>query len=120
MDKCLRFDLDHPPCKTFGEIGANSSRNLYPHFWDLLLRAITWNIWLERNACIFTSSCSSTATIIVKISHMVLMWLNAVPDSKRAKLEESISKIKRSLEFLSTRDVELGVPSEHTSSLGDI
>ncbi|XP_039122029.1 uncharacterized protein LOC120258642 [Dioscorea cayenensis subsp. rotundata] len=43
-----------------------------------------------------------------------------VPDSKRAKLEEPISKIKRSLEFLSTKDVELGVSSEHTSSLGDI
>lgn len=88
-------------------------------FCDLRLRAITWNNWIEINACIFTSTCSPTATIIVKIVHMVLMWLNAVPDSKKAKLEEPMGKLKRSLEFLTSRDTELSAPVESITSQGE-
>lgn len=89
-------------------------------FWDLLLRAIKWNIWLERNAHIFTSTCASTIIIIIKNVHMILMWMNAAPDSKRAKLDEPMRKIKRILEFLTSRDAELGVPPKHTTSPSDV
>lgn len=79
--------------------------------WDMLIRAIIWNIWLERNARIFNFTCASSNSIVAKIVHMVLLWFNAVPDSKRAKLEEPMQKIKRSLEFHITREA-ISVPPE--------
>ncbi|XP_039129139.1 WUSCHEL-related homeobox 3-like [Dioscorea cayenensis subsp. rotundata] len=39
-------------------------------------------------------------------------------NSKKAKLVEPMKKIKRSLEFLTSRDAELGVPPEHVPSPG--
>lgn len=63
----------------------------------------------------FSSTCAPTASIIVKIVHMVLLWMNAAPEAKRAKMEEAMKKIKRSLEFLTTRDAE-PVPLESPSS----
>ncbi|XP_039114040.1 uncharacterized protein LOC120249550 [Dioscorea cayenensis subsp. rotundata] len=80
------------------------SKNLFP-FWDLLVRAINWNIWLERNARIFNSNCLSTVAIIFKINCMIISWYDAAPEAKKAKLEDPVSKIKRSLEFLSSADV---------------
>lgn len=63
-----------------------------------------------------SSSCAATVTIIIKIVHMVLLWSNAVPDSKRAKLDEPLKTVKRSLEFLTSRDMEC-VPSVPPSPL---
>ncbi|XP_039113709.1 uncharacterized protein LOC120249266 [Dioscorea cayenensis subsp. rotundata] len=80
--------------------------------WDLLLRAVTWNIWLERNAPIFDCACSSATSIIIKIIHLVLMWINAAPDSKKAKLEEPSGKLRRSLDFLFSHDLEQGAQSD--------
>lgn len=45
--------------------------------WDMLIRAIIWNIWLERNARIFNFTCASSNSIVAKIVHMVLLWFNA-------------------------------------------
>ncbi|XP_039145713.1 uncharacterized protein LOC120282947 [Dioscorea cayenensis subsp. rotundata] len=98
----------------------NNIKRPLSFFWDLLARAITWNIWIERNARIFSSSCASIASLIVKIIHMFLIWLNAAPDSKRAKLEEPIKKIKRSLEFVTGRDVGHHVPPEASSYPGEV
>lgn len=41
-----------------------------------------------------------SSSIILKIDHMILLWLNAVPDSKMARLEEPAEKVRRSLEGL--------------------
>lgn len=59
-------------------------------FWDLLLvKAITLNIWLERNAYMFTSICLSTGLIIQKIDRMILIWFSTAPKAKKIKnLEE--------------------------------
>ncbi|XP_039118577.1 uncharacterized protein LOC120254543 [Dioscorea cayenensis subsp. rotundata] len=116
------FDVRSNP-SSMRDLWGNWRKNIkrpLSTFWDLLIRAITWNIWIERNARIFSSSCASNATIIVKIVHMLLMWLNAVPEAKRAKLEEPIKKIKKSLEFVATREVELNAPPEHISSTGEV
>lgn len=74
-------------------------------FWDSLVKSIMWNIWIERNALIFSYNCLPTIFIIMKIERVLLLWLNAALDSKKAKLEEPTMKIKRSLEFLSSRKV---------------
>lgn len=73
---------------------------------------------LKRNAHIFTSICLSTGSIIIKIDRMLLLWFNAALDSKKEKLEESMSNIKRSLDFLTTRDMVQDAPSSRPSSLG--
>lgn len=78
------------------------------------MRTITWNIWFERNVCIFTSTCLSTDSIIMKIDCMLLLWLIVAPNLKKVKLEELMSKIKRSLEFLTTTEA---VPNEHWCAL---
>lgn len=46
---------------------------------DLLTKAITWNIWLKRNERIFNSKSLHVHSICVKIDHMILFWLCAVP-----------------------------------------
>lgn len=76
-------------------------------FWDLLVKSIMWNIWIKRNARIFNFNCLPTVSNIMKIEHMLLSWLNAAPDSKKTKVEEPTMKIKRSLEFLSSRGLAL-------------
>lgn len=87
------------------------------YLWDLLARAITWTIWIERNARIFNSICCPTVTIIVKIEHMLLLWLSVAPDSKKARLEEPMAKVKWSLEFLSSSDPTPSVPPESPPTL---
>ena len=75
---------------------------------DMLIRAISWNIWLERNERIFSAKFRPLSTIIMKIDHMLLLWLSALPVRKRAKFEDSISSIRRSLEFIGSRTETAG------------
>lgn len=56
----------------WGDWRKNIKKSLI-FLWDLLTRAITWNLWLERNACIFSCICNPTVTIISKIAHMLLL-----------------------------------------------
>lgn len=83
-------------------------------FWNLFLKAVMWNILIGRNNRIFTATCFTIDTIIVKIIHMVLMWMNAVPESKKPKLEHPMGKSRgvwsSSLHEMRTR-VSLGRPS---------
>ncbi|XP_039134190.1 uncharacterized protein LOC120271576 [Dioscorea cayenensis subsp. rotundata] len=88
--------------------------------WDLLLKAITWVIWLERNARIFTASCLLTVALILKIEHLVLSWFSAAPESKRAKLEDPMAKVKRSLEYLSSSDAIPVAPAERSPPPGEM
>lgn len=67
---------------------------------DLIIRALMWNIWLERNARIFRDTYSACKSVLCKCIHMFLLWLNAVPDKKKPRLEDSAVSAKRSLDFL--------------------
>lgn len=58
----------------------------------------------------FNFICLSSDSIILKIARILIVWLTAAPVSKKAKLEELTLKIKRSLEFLSAKDVVLNAP----------
>ena len=39
-------------------------------------------------------------SIIIKINHMFILWVSTVLETKRLKLENSISTAKKSFEFL--------------------
>lgn len=66
---------------------------------EIIIRIITWNIWLERNARIFNNKYSSLHTIIVKAIYMMILWIDEAPESKKARLEGSVMTGNRSLEF---------------------
>lgn len=83
------------------------------------MRAINWNIWLERNARIFNSNCLSADSIIIKIDRMILSWYNAAPEAKKAKLDDPMTKIKRSLDFIVTRDSAVDAPLSRPPSPGE-
>lgn len=68
---------------------------------DLLAKSLLWNVCLEKNAHIFRNIHSLHFAVILKAIHMFLAWVNAVPKSKRAKLEGSVLAARRRLEFLS-------------------
>lgn len=100
----------------WGDWRKHLKKPLIP-FWDWLTRAIIWNIWLERNNRIFSAICLSTIAIISKIVHMIQLWFVAAPDSKKARLEEPMAKVNRSLEFHSSRDPGPCVPPENAPLL---
>jgi len=98
--------VNHLPV-SLGELWGEWRRKLTKPslpFWDLLVKAINWNIWLERNARIFNFNCLSSDTIILKIIRMLMSWYFAAPESKKAKIEDSVTKIRRNLDFLVPRD----------------
>ncbi|XP_039136892.1 uncharacterized protein LOC120274393 [Dioscorea cayenensis subsp. rotundata] len=66
----------------------------------LISRALLWNVWLERNARIFRESFSAHSIILRKIIHMFLLWVDAVPESKKARFNEPTATAKHSLDFL--------------------
>ncbi|XP_039123625.1 uncharacterized protein LOC120260253 [Dioscorea cayenensis subsp. rotundata] len=53
-------------------------KSLLP-FWDLLVRAINRNIWLKRNARIFTANCLSITTRFLKLSVWFFLWFSRTP-----------------------------------------
>lgn len=55
---------------------------------------------MERNARIFHNSFSDYPAVIVKIILMILSWIDAAPDVKKARLENPAATAKRSLDFL--------------------
>lgn len=71
--------------------------------WDLISRAIVWNIWLERNIRVFQLLALLFNTVIIKIAHMLLSWCSTILDSHQQTLSEASERIKRSLNFMSTR-----------------
>lgn len=65
-----------------------------------------------RNDCIFNANILPAHTLILKIYQMLLSYFSTVAKGSKVKLEDSISAIKRSLEFLSPRVEESnGAPS---------
>lgn len=112
LEACL------PRLRTCGAHGEKNIKKPLIFLWDLIARAITWNIWIERNARIFNSTCIPIVSIIVKIEHVILLWMSTAPDSKKARLEEPLAKVKRSLEFLSSADPTPSVPPESLRNTG--
>lgn len=45
----------------------------------LIARAIIWLLWLGRNDCIFNSTSLSLYSLRLKICHIFLSWVDAVP-----------------------------------------
>lgn len=70
--------------------------------WDLLSRAIFWNLWLERNHHIFELHSLTPHSVISKITYMLLAWIFAARDPSQRFLGNSIQKLRRSIDFLST------------------
>ena len=67
---------------------------------DIIIRAITWNIWLEKNAHIFYDKYFAYSSVIVKAIHMFLSWIAATPETRKVRQEGSTAIVKHSLEFL--------------------
>ena len=61
-----------------------------------------WNIWMKQNALIFNDKFSLHASIIFKIIHMFLSWIDATPGIKKKRLKDSAATAKCNLEFLGT------------------
>lgn len=69
---------------------------------DVLIRSLIWNIWLERNAHMFRDTFYAYTSVLFNYIHMLLIWINAVPKSKKARLEERAASTKFSLDFLTS------------------
>lgn len=100
-----RFNLPYPPNSVLDLWGIwrSSLSGFVKEIGDLLIRAITWNIQLERNTPIFNDNFSLCTTIMEKILCMTVSWISTAPKAKRAKLEDSSATAKHSLEFLGHR-----------------
>lgn len=79
---------------------------------DLVVNALVWNIWLARNNRIFNANILPVHSIILIIDHILLSWFDVLANGAKAKLEDPISTIRRSLEFLRpTTELSRGVPT---------
>lgn len=65
----------------------------------LSIRAIIWQICLERISCMFQCASLSSSSIFLKICFLFLSWVDATPAAKRQKLEESSSAIRQCIQF---------------------
>jgi len=82
-------------------------------FCDLLVKATLWNVWLARNESIFNAKVVPVHVIIMNIDRMLLSWFSICADNVKAKLEEPMHTIRRSLEFLSVRsEGDTGISAE--------
>lgn len=63
------------------------------------MKALVWHICLARNNLIFNDSFLHALAIILKIDLMILSWFSAAVEGFRVKFDDSISTIRRSMEF---------------------
>ncbi|XP_039130828.1 uncharacterized protein LOC120267198 [Dioscorea cayenensis subsp. rotundata] len=77
-------------------------------FGDSVSKVIIWNIWLGRNDYIFNANVLSAHCIIVKTDRLLLSWCSSIAEGPRAKMEDDISAVRRSLEFLGPRVQDFG------------
>lgn len=99
------FGLVPSPC-LIKDLWVPWKSNITPSLrliWDLLARAITWNIWMEKMHTFSHFKLLSPISIMMKIDHLLLLWLTTMEDSKKAKLEDAIKSVRRSLKFLTFR-----------------
>lgn len=77
--------------------------------WDLIARAIMWNLWLERNNPIFQFLTLPSYSIMIKITNMLLFWFLATTNN-----HEVSQKNNCSLNFISTRSPnQTGYSDQH-------
>lgn len=88
--------------------------NIYP--LDIQSRAIMWNIWLERNNCIFHLLAFPYYTMIIKIANLLLYWFLAATNPQHQSLNEASQRINRSLNFWSTRVSDHPGDTDHTTA----
>lgn len=107
-----------------GETRCYWIKNLCPSkraSWTLIVKAITWQIWLARNECIFICVLLLLPLFVCEISHMFLLWVPAVPAIKKQKLESAVEAMKRSIQLSGSssrendRDPNSHVPDVPTS-----
>lgn len=67
---------------------------------DIIVKAIIWNIWLERNTRIFNDNFFNYIVVIIKTIYMVFSLIASIPEAKKVILEALATTVKRSLEFL--------------------
>lgn len=97
----LLSNLQHPWTTVVSAIFGTSPNPLVMiETREIIIKAIIWNIWLEKNKRIFHDSCYDYYVVISKIIHMVLSWIDAALYAKKALLEESVVSAKRNMEFL--------------------
>lgn len=71
-----------------------------------------WNIWLARNDKIFNAKILPSHCIVLSINRMLLLWFNSLADSVKEMIEDTITTVRRSLEFIGPRSLQdMGDPS---------
>jgi len=80
-----------------------NSRPAVRFLFDLVVKALLWNIWLARNERMFNANFMSVTNVILRIDRMLLAWFNAIADGSKEKIGEAVSTVKRNLDFLETR-----------------
>lgn len=85
-------------------------------FGDLVAKAIVWTVWIARNDCIFNAITMHVYHLIVKIGRMLVSWCSSFSGGSKAKLEDDISTVRCSLEFLGpwVKDLEATRSSKET------
>lgn len=68
-----------------------------------MTKALVWNVWLARNDRIFNAKTLPAHYLILRINRMLLSWFDVLVDTTKEKVGDSISVVRRSLEFLGTR-----------------
>lgn len=94
----------HP--QTISEAWSSWISSLYAQrrlFWDFLLKAIFWNLWLLRNNLIFNLHAFAPHSVLSKIIHMLLDWISTARDPSQRFPDKSIQNLKHSLDFLSAK-----------------
>lgn len=81
--------------------------------WDLLLKAIFWNIWLKRNRRIFKHRVLTLILVILKIIYLFFSWISVAGDPQHQHiLSEEVHTLRFSLDFQNVRNEDnLGAPT---------
>lgn len=77
-----------------------------------------WSIWLEKNNRIFNAIYLSSLSLIIKVIHLLILWVFVAPEYNRQKMKESINSTKKSLKFLDTHVGDLRAPRKQTPCTG--
>lgn len=64
-----------------------------------MVKALVWNIGLVRNDRIFNANIVPALAIIMKCDCMIISWFSPDTEGGREKFKDSITTIRRSLEF---------------------
>lgn len=99
---CRMLHLPEPPIsiRDLWLDWRGSMRPVLRHSVDLVIKALVWSIWLARNDRIFNAKILSAHCTFVSINHMILSWLDALADNAKTKMADTVTAVRRSLEFV--------------------